>query len=182
MIIQRELGSDTLSFKEALQAALRQDPDVIMVGEIRDRETAEICLKAAETGHLVLSAIHTPDSVATIQRFVGMFPTGEQDIVRERLGDSLQAIGSLRLLVARDGKGRVPAVEVLRVTRSVRECIRGNRLGDIPELMKKGRDLYGMQLFDQHLLELVAQQRITMETAVYAATNPEEFERSMTIE
>jgi len=90
---------------------------------------------------------------------------------------------SLRLLVARDGRGRVPAVEVLRVTRSVRECIRAaGRLGEVPELMKRGRDLYGMQLFDQHLLELVAQQRITMEVAVYAASNPEEFERSMTIE
>jgi twitching motility protein PilT len=182
MIIQRELGSDTLSFREALQAAMRQDPDVIMVGEIRDKETAEICLKAAETGHLILSAIHTPDTVATIQRFVGLFPSGEQEIVRDRLGDSLQAIASLRLLVARDGRGRVPAMELLRVTRSVRECIRGNRLTEVPELMKKGRDLYGMQLFDQHLLELVAQQKITMETAVYAASNPEEFERSMTIE
>jgi twitching motility protein PilT len=183
MIVQRELGTDTLSFRDALQAAMRQDPDVIMVGEIRDRETAEISLKAAETGHLIISAIHTPDAVATIQRFIGLFPTGEQELVRERLGDSLQAIASLRLLVARDGRGRVPAVEVLRVTRSVRECIRAaGRLGEIPELMKKGRDLYGMQLFDQHLLELVGQQKITMEVAVYAASNPEEFERSMTIE
>jgi twitching motility protein PilT len=183
MIVQRELGTDTLSFRDALQAAMRQDPDVIMVGEIRDRETAEISLKAAETGHLIISAIHTPDAVATIQRFVGLFPTGEQELIRERLGDTLQAIACLRLLVARDGRGRVPAVEVLRVTRSVRECIRtAGRLGEIPELMKKGRDLYGMQLFDQHLLELVAQQKITMEVAVYAASNPEEFERSMTIE
>jgi twitching motility protein PilT len=183
MIVQREIGTDTLSFRDALQAAMRQDPDVIMVGEIRDRETAEISLKAAETGHLIISAIHTPDAVATIQRFIGLFPSAEQELVRERLGDTLQAIASLRLLVARDGRGRVPAVEVLRVTRSVRECIRNaGRLGEIPELMKKGRDLYGMQLFDQHLLELVAQQRITMEVAVYAASNPEEFERSMTIE
>ena len=183
MIVQRELGTDTLSFRDALQAAMRQDPDVIMVGEIRDRETAEISLKAAETGHLIISAIHTPDAVATIQRFIGLFPTAEQELIRERLGDTLQAIASLRLLVARDGRGRVPAVEVLRVTRSVRECIRApGRLGEIPELMKRGRDLYGMQLFDQHLLELVQQQRITMEVAVYAASNPEEFERSMTIE
>jgi twitching motility protein PilT len=183
MIVQRELGSDTLSFKDALQAAMRQDPDVIMVGEIRDRETAEICLKAAETGHLIISAIHTPDAVATVQRFVGLFPTGEQEIVRERFGDALQAVASLRLLVAKDGRTRIPGVEILRVTRSVRECIRAaGRLGDIPELMKRGRDLYGMQLFDQHLLELVHQGRITMEVALYAASNPEEFERSMTIE
>jgi twitching motility protein PilT len=183
MIIQRELGSDTATFREALQAAMRQDPDVIMVGEVRERDTAEICLKAAETGHLVISAIHTPDAVATIQRYLGMFPATEQEHVRERLGDALQAIVSLRLLVAVDGRSRLPAVEILRVTRTVRECIRSpGRLGDIPELMKRGRDLYGMQLFDQHLLELVGQRRISVEVAVYASTNPEEFERSMTIE
>jgi twitching motility protein PilT len=183
MIIQREIGSDTMTFRDALTAALRQDPDVIMVGEIRDRDTAEICLKAAETGHLVVSAIHTPDAVATVQRYIGLFPSNEQDLARERLGDALQAVCSLRLLTAKDGKGRVPAVEVLRVTRTVRECIRvPGRLGDIPELMKRGRDLYGMQLFDQHLLELVSQQRISLEVAVYASSNPEELERSMTIE
>ena len=183
MIIQRELGSDTASFRDALVSAMRQDPDVIMVGEIRERDTAEICLKAAETGHLVISAIHTPDSVATIQRYFGLFPTAEQDVIRERLGDALQAVVSLRLLVSKDGNGRVPAVEVLRVTRTVRECIRvGGRLGEIPELMRRGRDLYGMQLFDQHLLELVQQDLVSLEVAVYASSNPEEFERSMTIE
>jgi twitching motility protein PilT len=183
MILQRELGSDTLSFRDALQAAMRQDPDVIMVGEIRDRETAEICLRAAETGHLIISAIHTPDAVSTVQRFVGLFTSAEQDVARERLGDTLQAVISLRLLVMREGRGRVPAVEILRVTRSVRECIRTpGRLDEVPELMKRGRDLYGMQLFDQHLLELVAAQQISMDVALYAASNPEEFERSITIE
>jgi twitching motility protein PilT len=184
MIIQRELGTDTASFRAALDAALRQDPDVIMVGEVRERDTAEICIKAAETGHLVISAVHTPDAVATVQRWVGLFEPGHQDHARERLADALQAVISLRLLPAKDpARGRLPAVEILRVTRSVRECIRlPGRLGDIPELMKKGRDLYGMQLFDQHLLELVSRGRISMETAVYASSNPEEFERSMTIE
>jgi twitching motility protein PilT len=183
MIIQRELGSDTETMKDALDAALRQDPDVIMVGEVRERDTAEICLKAAETGHMVITAIHTPDAVATVQRYVGLFATGEQDYARERLSDALQAIVSLRLLTAKDGRSRVPAVEILRVTRSVRECIRlPGRLGDVPELMRRGRDLYGMQLFDQHLLELVTTGMITLETAVYASSNPEEFERSMTIE
>jgi twitching motility protein PilT len=183
MIIQRELGTDTVSFREALTAAMRQDPDVVMVGEIREKDTAEICLKAAETGHLVISCLHTADAVGSIQRYVGLFAPEEQDHVRERLGDAMQAVVSLRLLVTRDGKGRVPAVEILRVTRSVRECIRApGRLGDIPELMRRGRDLYGMQLFDQHLLELVQQQRINMEVAVYASSNPEEFERSLTIE
>jgi twitching motility protein PilT len=183
MIIQRELGSDTSSFRDALMSALRQDPDVIMVGEVREKDTAEICLKAAETGHLVVSAIHTPDAVATVQRYLGLFPPAEQDLARERLGDALQAVISLRLLVTKDGRGRIPAVEILRVTRTVRECIRvPGRLGDIPDLMKRGRDLYGMQLFDQHLLELVAGQKISMEVAVYASSNPEEFERSLTIE
>jgi twitching motility protein PilT len=183
MIIQRELGTDTESFKDALTAAMRQDPDVIMVGEIRDVDTAATCLKAAETGHLVLSAIHTPDAVATVQRYVGMFDSDSQDIVRERLGDCLQAVISLRLLIGKEGRHRIPAVEILRVTRTIRECIRTpGRLTEIPELIKKGRDLYSMQLFDQHLLELVGAGLISMEAAVYASSNPEEFERSIRIE
>jgi twitching motility protein PilT len=183
MIIQRELGSDTASFRNALDAALRQDPDVIMVGEVRERDTAEICLKAAETGHLIISAIHTPDAVATVQRYVALFQPGEQDNARERLADALQAVISLRLLPAKDGRGRVPAVEILRVTRSVRECVRTpGRWVEIAELMRRGRDLYGMQLFDQHLLELVSHGKISLESAVSASSNPEEFERSMTIE
>jgi twitching motility protein PilT len=180
MIIQREVGTDTESFRDALAAALRQDPDVIMVGEIRDRETAETCLKAAETGHLVLSAIHTPDTAATIQRYIGMFDANEQDTIRERLSDCLQAAVSLRLLPAKDSHRRVPAVEILRVTRSMKECIRNaGRLGDIPELIRKGRDLYSMQLFDQHLAELVTSGVIALETAKHAASNPEDLERSL---
>ena len=111
-----------------------------------ERDTAEISLKAAERA-LVISCLHTPDAVGSIHRYVGLFPPEEQEHVRERLGDALQAVVSLRLLVTRDGKGRVPAVEIMRVTRTVRECIRTpGRLGDIPELMRRGRDLYGMQL------------------------------------
>ena len=124
-----------------------------MVGEIRDRSTASTCLKAAETGHLVISAIHTPDTVSTIQRYIGMFESDSQDIVRERLGDALQAIISLRLIPAKDGR-RLPVVEILRVTRTIRESIRLNKLNDIPEQIRKGRDLYNMQLFDQHLLDM----------------------------
>ena len=182
MIIQREVGSDTESFSDALTSALRQDPDVIMVGEIRDRDTAATCLKAAETGHLVISAIHTPDTVATVQRYIGMFAPEAQDVIRERLGDTLQSVISLRLLVGKEGRGRIPAVEILRVTRTIRECIRtAGRLGDIPDLIRKGRDLYSMQLFDQHLLDLVNAGIISMEAATYASTNPEEFERSLSI-
>jgi twitching motility protein PilT len=181
MIIQRELGTDTESFKDALTSALRQDPDVIMVGEIRDRDTAQVALKAAETGHLLVSAIHTPDTVSTIQRFVGMFEADTQDVTRERLANALQAIISLRLLPGKDGRNRVPAVEILRVTRTIRECIRGGRMDEIPEQIRRGRDLYNMQLFDQHLLEMVNAGVISMEHAIYASTNPEEFERSITI-
>ena len=181
MIIQREVGSDTETFKDALTTALRQDPDVIMVGEIRDEDTAATCLKAAETGHLVISAIHTPDTVSTIQRFVGMFAPEAQDMTRERLGDTLQAVISLRLLSGKDGRGRIPATEIMRVTRTIRECIRSGRLGDISEQIRRGRDLYSMQLFDQHLLELTNAGLISVEAAIYASSNPEEFERSLNV-
>jgi twitching motility protein PilT len=182
MIIQREVGADTESFKDAMTAALRQDPDVILVGEIRDRETAATCLKAAETGHLVMSAIHTPDAVATIQHYVGLFETDAQDVIRDRLGDTLQAVVCLRLVASKDGRRRLPAVEILRVTRTIRECIRSGRLQDIPELIRKGRDLYSMQLFDQHLIDLVNAGAVSMETAIYASSNPEEFERALRVE
>lgn len=171
-----------VSFATGLKSILRQDPDVILVGEIRDRETASTALKAAETGHLVISAIHTPDAVATIQRYVGLFETDAQDVVRDRLGDCLQAVVSLRLLASKDGRRRLPAVEILRVTRTIRECIRSARLGDIPELIRKGRDLYSMQLFDQHLIDLVNAGLVSMETAIYASSNPEEFERALRVE
>jgi twitching motility protein PilT len=182
MIIQREVGADTESFADAMTAALRQDPDVILVGEIRDRETAATCLKAAETGHLVMSAIHTPDAVATIQRYVGLFESEAQDVIRDRLGDCLQAVVCLRLLASKDGRRRLPAVEILRVTRTIRECIRSGRLNEIPELIRKGRDLYSMQLFDQHLVDLVNAGLVSMEAAIYASSNPEEFERALRVE
>ena len=182
MIIQREIGADTESFKDAKTPAMRQDPDLLMVGEIRDRETAATCLKAAETGHLVVSAIHTPDAVATIQRYIGLFETDAQEVIRDRLGDCLQAVVSLRLVASKDGRRRLPAVEILRVTRTIRECIRSGRLSEIPELIRKGRDLYSMQLFDQHLIDLVNSGLVSMETAIYASSNPEEFERSLRVE
>jgi twitching motility protein PilT len=182
MIIQREVGADTESFSNAMTAAMRQDPDVILVGEIRDRETAATALKAAETGHLVISAIHTPDSVATIQRYLGLFDTDAVDVVRDRLGDCLQAIICLRLLASKDGHRRIPAVEILRVTRTIRECLRAGRMSDIPDLIRKGRDLYSMQLFDQHLIDLVNAGLVSMESAIYASSNPEEFERALRVE
>ena len=183
IITQREVGSDTASFQDALVAALRQDPDVIMVGEVREQETAETCLKAAETGHLVISAIHTQDVMRTIDRFIGMYPREHQESVRVRLADCLTAIVSLRLLVNKSGIGQIPAVEVLRATRTVREYIRrGDRIADLPKVIEKGADLYGMQTFDQHILALYKAGQLKLEVAKNAASNPEEFERSITFE
>jgi twitching motility protein PilT len=184
LVIQREIGTDTRSFKDALVAAMRQDPDVIMIGEVRDYETAEICLKGAETGHLVLTAIHTPDAMKTIQRFVSLFPPEDHDSARMRLAESLKATVSLRLLPTVDAQGgRVPAVEIMRVTRTIQECIRQpEKLPEIPKHIEAGRDLYGMQNFDQHLLELYQKKRVSLEVARMAASNPEEFQRALTIE
>ena len=124
LVIQREVGSDTASYTDALRAALRQDPDIIMVGELRDREAADICLKAAETGHLVITSLHTPDVPRAIGRLVGLFPAEEQDTVRARLADNLQAVVALRLLMRADAAGLIPAVEALLATSTVRELIR----------------------------------------------------------
>ena len=183
LFIQREVGTDTKTYRDALVAALRQDPDIIMLGEIRDYETAEICLKGAETGHLVMSAIHTPDAIHTVQRFTGLFPPEDHESARLRLAESLKATVSLRLLPTVDGHGRVPACEVMRVTRTIQECIRHpDKLLEIPQHITKGKDLYGMQTFDQHLLELFQRNKISFEVAKMAASNPEEFQRSLTIE
>jgi twitching motility protein PilT len=181
MIIQREVGSDTDSFSSALTAALRQDPDVLLVGEIRDRETAAACLRAAETGHLVISAIRAPDAVAAVQRTLGLFETAAMAAIRERLGDCLQALVSLRLLPTGDGR-RLPAVEILRATRAIRDCLHAGRLTELPELIRQGRELHSMQLFDQHLLDLVHSGRVAMQAAIYASSNPEELERALRVE
>jgi len=183
IITQREVGSDTGSYRDALVAALRQDPDVIMVGEVREDETAETCLKAAETGHLVISAIHTTDVVRTVDRFVGMFAPEAQESVRVRFADCLTAIVSLRLLVNKSGLGLIPAVEILRATRTVREYIRrGDRLSEMSNIIQQGKDLYGMQTFDQHLLELYRAGLLKLEVGKAAASNPEDFERAVTFE
>jgi twitching motility protein PilT len=178
MIVQREVGSDTESFADAMAAALRQDPDVIVLGELDERATAEVALAAAENGHLVVSAIPTPDAASTLQRLVGMFEAGAQAEVRDRLASALGAIVSLRLLPGKDGKGRVPAVEILRATRAVREHVRGGRLGELPELMRQGHELR-MQRLDQHLQELVARDLIARETALAAAASPDELARAL---
>jgi twitching motility protein PilT len=155
-ISQREIGSDSVSFASALRAALRQDPDVIQVGEIRDGETMDIALKAAETGHLVLSTLHTPDVARTVNRIMALAEGGDADELRERLGGALQGIIAQRLLPRADGKGRVLAAEVLVCTGSVRETIKrpeGNP--PLKELMEQGSSMYGMQTFEMHVKELI---------------------------
>jgi twitching motility protein PilT len=182
IITQREVGTDTRSFPEALRAALRQDPDVIMVGEMRDLETVDTSLKAAETGHLVFSTIHTNDVVSTILRLVSFFPTEEQLQVRARLAENLKAVVSLRLLVNKKQDARVPAVEVMRTTRSIQECIKDPaRTAEMVDFMARGRS-EKMQTFDQHLFDLVRANKISVETALAAASNPTDFQTKLSLE
>jgi twitching motility protein PilT len=155
-ISQREIGADTRSFASALRAALRQDPDAVLVGEIRDAETMEIALKAAETGHLVLSTLHTPDVARTVNRMISLSPDAKEDELRNRIADALQGIVAQRLLPRADGQGMVLAAEVLVVTGSVRETIK-RPVGNPPlkELMEGGQHPYGMQTFEMHIKALV---------------------------
>jgi len=182
IITQREIGTDTASFPDALRAALRQDPDVIMVGEMRDHETVDTALKAAETGHMVFSSIHTADAASTIGRLVSFFPTEEQLQVRARLADNLKAIVSLRLLVDKKESGRVPAVEIMRSTRMIQECIRDPaKTPEITDYIARSR-AEKMQTFDQHLLDLLRANKISVETALSAASNPTDFQTKLALD
>ena len=179
-ITQREIGSDTIDFKMGLRAALRQDPDVVMIGEMRDAETIDTAIKAAETGHLLISTLHTPDAQSTIMRIMAMFAPEEQEVVRIRLSETLHAVVSQRLLPRADGSGRAVAAEILIVTPAVRDMIAdGRRIGEIRDYIADGRDQYGMQTFDQHLTDLVQEGIVTFDTAMSAATNPSDFELKM---
>lgn len=164
-IIQREVGIDTQGFDSALRAALRMDPDVIMVGEMRDAETIDACLKAAETGHLVFSTLHTQGAVSTINRLIGNFPPDAQEIVRQRLADILVATISLRLIKDQSGERLYPVVEVMRNTTTIQACIREGRLDEIEKYIEKGQSEYNMQSMDQHLVELCKKGIISMESA-----------------
>jgi twitching motility protein PilT len=182
-VCQREVGGDTKGFTIALRAALRQDPDVILVGEMRDYETVDIALKAAETGHLVFSTIHTPDCAKTLGRLMAMFPPEEQDLARQRLSDNLRATVSQRLLPRADGKGRIAACEIMVVTGTVREWLAEmSHPSAIRDIIEKGQDQYGMQTFDQALIDLFKGGLITLETAKAAATNPADFVRALHFE
>ncbi len=175
-ISQREVGNDTLSFNSALRHVLRQDPDVILIGEIRDIETLDTALKAADTGHLVFSTLHTTDATQSINRVISFFPPHQHDEVRHLLSTALQAVISLRLVPRKDGKGRVPAAEVLINTAAVQDNIRDlTKALAIPDLIAEGSVQYGMQSFDQSLFYWYNQGVISYESAVFYATNPSEF-------
>jgi twitching motility protein PilT len=176
IVNQREVGVDTVGFGQALKSALRQDPDVILVGEMRDLETIETALTAAETGHLVLSTLHTLDATETISRIIAAFPPHQQKQVRLQLGSVLKGVVSQRLVPRADGKGRVAAVEVLVVNSRVREMIEDkDRTKEIPTAIAQSYTTYGMQTFDQSLMLLYRQNVITYEEAVRQSSNPDDF-------
>jgi twitching motility protein PilT len=175
-INQREVEVDTAGFSVALRAALRQDPDVILVGEMRDLETISTALVAAETGHLVLSTLHTLDATETIQRIIAVFPPHEQKQIRLQLAATLRAVISQRLVRRSDAAGRVPAVEVLVATNYIRDCILNpDKTRLVPEAIAAGTSQYGMQTFDQSLFDLFSRKLITYEEAMLHATSPSEF-------
>jgi twitching motility protein PilT len=179
-VTQREVGVDTPDMRGGLTAAMRQDPDVIFIGDMRDPETIDTAIKAAETGHLVISTLATPDVRTTVHRVIGTFPVEGQAIARQRFAEATQAIVTQRLLTRADGQGRVAALEVLIVAGEVRDILRDSeRLDELYEYMQEGREQYGMQTFDQHLADLVFESVITHKTGAAAATDEDDFESQM---
>lgn len=170
-ICQREVGVDTASYSTALKAVLRQDPDVIMVGEMRDYETMSAALSAAETGHMVISSLHTIDAGQTVDRIVDSFPAGQQPQIRAQLASTLTAVISLRLLRRTGCKGRVPAVEILRATPTVKTLIREQKTSQLRQLIQAGNVQHKMQTFDQSLLNLYREGLVSMEDALVEATS-----------
>ena len=176
LVNQREVDVDTKGFSVALRSALRQDPDVILVGEMRDYETIETALTAAETGHLVFSTLHTLDATETVNRIIAVFPPHQQKQIRLQLGAVLKSVISLRLMPRADGLGRVPAAEILIRTNYVRECIENKeKTKYIKDAIQQGTSQYGMQTFDQSLYSLYKSGLITLEEALKRSTNPNEF-------
>jgi twitching motility protein PilT len=176
LVAQREVGVDTLSFSEALKHALRQDPDIILVGEMRDRETMEIALRAAETGHLVFATLHTQGVAQSINRMVDQFEAAQQDQIRAQLAITIQGVISQTLCRRADGKGRVAATELMRATPAIRAMIRENKLHQIYSALHSGKD-EGMHTLDQSLADLVRQGEITFDEGLETARSPEEFAR-----
>lgn len=179
-IVQREVGLDTMSFQSGLRAALREDPDVILVGEIRDMETALIALQAAETGHLVFSTLHTTDAKETINRFIGIFPLDMREQIKLMFASALVAIFSQRLLPRADRPGVIPAVEIMLNIGAIKDILLDlTRIDEIPELIRKNKNYYGTQDFDTHLLELYNKGYISQETALLAASKPQDLSLKM---
>ncbi|MBU8933589.1 MAG: PilT/PilU family type 4a pilus ATPase [candidate division Zixibacteria bacterium] len=177
IISQREVGGDTETFSSALRHAFRQDPDIILIGEIRDLETMSIALTAADTGHLVLTTLHTMNALETISRVISFFPPHQHQQIRLLLGGTLKAIICQRLLTRNDHGGRVPAVEVLVNSAAIRECIMDpEKWSDVNELMEQGFVQYGMQTFDQSMMRLYKQNMISFEEAINNASNPDDFD------
>jgi len=175
LINQREVGADTASYARALRRVLRQDPDIILIGEIRDSESAQIALSAAETGHLVLSTLHTLDATETVNRLIDLFPPHERAQVRTMLAGTLKGIIGQRLIRTQGGKGRVPACEIMVTTGRIQDFILDQtQTGQIQEAISEG-EYYGMQTFDQALLKLVEEDRIEYEEALRAASRPQDF-------
>jgi twitching motility protein PilT len=175
-IIQREVGQDTESFNRALRSALRQDPDVILIGEMRDMETVEIAMKAAETGHLVLSTLHTNGAHETINRVIGVFPPYQQENVRRQLAQIIRAVVSQRLVPTKDGKGRIAACEIMRASLRIKELIQDpERTHEIPESLEQTQVTLRTQTFDQALLELLKSNKITYDTALSYANSPDDL-------
>jgi len=173
VINQREVGIDTMDFHHALRSALRQDPDVILVGELRDGESMEIALRAAETGHLVFGTLHTTDAKETIGRFIDTFPAHQQRQVRIQLAFNLRAVISQRLIERVDQKGLALAAEIMIVNASIRgHILEAEELGEIVENIAKGKEQYGMQTFDQSIMELYAKGSISVDEALKNATSP----------
>lgn len=176
IVSQREIGTDTDNFAQALKMALRQDPDVILVGEMRDFETIETAILAAETGHLVLSTLHTLDAAETVNRIVAVYPPYQQKQIRLQLAGILKAVVSQRLLPRADGMGRVPAVEIMLSTARIRECIVDkDKTQEIHDAISEGHATYHMQTFDQSLMSLLKRELITYEEALRHSSNPDDF-------
>jgi twitching motility protein PilT len=171
LINQRSIGQDTNSFSDALRGALREDPDIILVGEMRDLETIDIAVHAANPGHLVFSTLHTLDAKETIDRIIGMFPTAEQNRIRASLASVLEGVISQRLVETKEG-GRTAAIEILKKTARIEQLILENRDYEILDALFEGKDIYGTQTFDQALIDLYEQRRITEEVVMRNATNP----------
>ena len=176
-VTQREIGVDTDDYRRGLRATLRQDPDVVLIADLRDATIVDTALKAVETGHLVISALDTPDAETTVDRVVSMFDADDQEVARRRLADSLLAVVSQRLLRRADGRGRVAAVEVLLCTGAARDIIRDpRRAPEMPGYLRISREEYGTQTFDQHLVDLVAAGVVTHEAAMTASPHSADLE------